>query len=324
MKFDFLNTIKRSKVFLLFFTIFWLFGCTQENKNSHVNKTGYAKVNCGKLFYQKFGSGEPIVILHGGPGHLDHTYLLPQMLELAKDYELIFYDQRGSGRSLDAKISSDYVNLDRFADDLEELRHALKLKKVTLIGHSFGGILAMHYAAKHPEAIFALILLNSAPANYSGVQKFISELIKRRKYIENEIPSLSKYEELEKSDSEQISKMFEILFSVYFYNPKNVELLTLKMDKASVLSGSKVANEMSKTVWLNPNFNLLSPLKHFQAPTLIIHGDQDPIPISAAQDIENTIPESTAVYLEHCGHFPYIEKPDELFKAIRSFLNNIK
>lgn len=65
------------------------------------SKSGYISVESGKLFYQRFGKGDPIIIVHSGPG-LDHGYLLPQMLELAKDHALIFYDRKGSGRSLEA------------------------------------------------------------------------------------------------------------------------------------------------------------------------------------------------------------------------------
>ena len=316
-----MNVIKQSKVFIFFFAIFLLFGCSQDNQNLQVEKSGYVNVKCGKLFYKRFGSGEPIVVLHGGPG-LDHNYLLPQLLELSKDYELIFYDQRGSGKSLDAKIDSYYVNLDRFSDDLEELRLALNLKKITVIGHCFGGTFAAYYAIKYPESISSLILWDCAPVDYNGSQKFVNDAAKRWKHIEDKISPLFKYEELEKSSSEQINKMFEMAFSTYFYDPKNVKFLTLKMSKASHMSGFKVSEEMDKTVWLNPKFNLFPSLKNLQIPTLIIHAKQDVFPISTARDLENTIPKSKAVYLDRCGHFSYIEKADEVFKAIRSFLSD--
>ncbi|MDR1335170.1 MAG: alpha/beta hydrolase [Holosporaceae bacterium] len=87
-----------------------LIGCSSNDQPSQIRESGYVNVERGRLFYEKFGSGEPIIIIHGGPG-LDHSYLLPQMLELAKDHELIFYDQRGSGKSFDAEISSAYNRL---------------------------------------------------------------------------------------------------------------------------------------------------------------------------------------------------------------------
>ncbi len=72
---------------------------TSNHQWASFSKSGHISVESGKLFYQRFGKGDPIIVVHGGPG-LDQGYLLPQMLELAKDHEVIFYDQRGSGRSL--------------------------------------------------------------------------------------------------------------------------------------------------------------------------------------------------------------------------------
>lgn len=101
--------------------------------------SGYVTVWEDKLFYQKFGSGQPLLIIHGGPG-LDHTYLLPQMLERAEDYELIFYDQRGCGASLNENFNSNYINIEQFLEDIECLRTEFGYKKMSVLGHSFGGM----------------------------------------------------------------------------------------------------------------------------------------------------------------------------------------
>jgi proline iminopeptidase len=113
-----------------------------------------------KLFSQSFGTGTPIIVVHGGPG-LDHAYFLPQMLELAKDHQLIFYDQRGSGKSLETELSPELMNVNQFIQDLEDLRKDLGLNSFVLLGHSWGGELAMHYAVTYPESISALILMRA-------------------------------------------------------------------------------------------------------------------------------------------------------------------
>ncbi len=121
--------------------LFVITGCNKIGYNNIINSqqqvysqgSGYIAVESGRLFYQRFGKGDPIIVVHSGPG-LDQGYLLPQMLELAKDHEVIFYDQRGSGRSLEAGIDPKYVSSDQFAKDLESLRLELDLKKVALIG----------------------------------------------------------------------------------------------------------------------------------------------------------------------------------------------
>ena len=285
--------------------------------------SGYINVDSGRLFYQKFGTGEPMVIVHGGPG-LDQNYLLPQMLELAKDHELIFYDQRGSGNSLEASINSKYVNLDQFSDDLEKLRSQLGLTKFILLGHSWGGLLSMDYAIKHPENVSSLILLNSAPADYKGQKSFMNEFAIRTMLINNKIATLFDYNKFKMLDANQINDLYRKLFVIYFKDKNKVKNLTLKMSKGSAVGGFRIMPLMSRTVWLKPEFDLFPGLRKMKIPTLVVHGNQDVIPAYTAKEISEAISGSEIAYLNNCGHFPYIEAPVDLFKSIRSFLDKVK
>ncbi len=303
---------------------FALCDCTALNnktalKHAQSNQSGYVHVDGGKLFYKKFGSGSPVIVLHGGPG-LDQEYLLPQMLELAKDYEVIFYDQRGSGQSLATKIDPTCINIHQFVKDLDTLRKHMGVKKFTLVGHSWGGFLAMNYAVKYPQHLSNLILLNTCPADFKGQQGFVNEFMKRTKPIANQISPLSDYNLFEKLKKEEISKLYRTLFSVYFYNPNEVEKLNLNMAEASSQSGFKVHEHMSKTDFLTDNINLFPKLKTLKVPTLIVHGNQDLMPAWTAQAIQKAVSNSEIVYLEQCGHFSYIEKPVELFSKMRNFM----
>lgn len=303
-------------------------GChTPQDKNSisghlpiNSSKSGYVVVESGRLFYQRFGKGDPIIVVHGGPG-LDQSYLLPQMLELAQDHEVIFYDQRGSGRSLEASIEAKYVSSEQFARDLETLRLKLNLKKVALIGHSWGGFLSMNYAIKYPDNVSSLILVGSAPADYKGQKAFDDEVNKRTQGIKNKIDPLFNYKVLNTLTKEQINQSYRDLFSVYFENPVNVEKLTLDMSKESAVGRFNVSSLMFKTSYFKPECNLMPALRKLNVPTLIIHGNQDIVPVDTAKDIQKAIPGSKGLYLNDCGHFPYIEKPSELFSSIRSFLS---
>ncbi|MCL5260930.1 MAG: alpha/beta fold hydrolase [Gammaproteobacteria bacterium] len=277
----------------------------------------YISVKHGKIFYQKFGAGSPIVILHGGPG-LDQSYLLPQMLELSKDHEIIFYDQRGSGKSLNTPLTLDYINIDQFYDDLEALRKRLGLKQFILLGHSWGSTLAMYYAAKYPNYISKLILLNSAPVNFVGLRMLMSEFKKRTIPINNKITALTNYNEFEKLNTQEVINLYRILFSVYFYDASKVNKLTLQMNKVSAVSGFKVMDLISASQ--GPDFNLLPILKTIKAPTLIVHGAEDIMPTQIAQQINDGIPNSQLVYLPECGHFSFVEQPTGLFAAIQQFL----
>lgn len=283
---------------------------------------GYISVKSGKLFYNKYGSGSPIVILHGGPG-LDHTYLLPQMLELAKNYTLIFYDQRGSGKSLDTPMTSRYINIEQFTQDLEELRNHWEFDKIILAGHSWGGLLAMKYAIDYPQHVSHLMLWNTAPADYKGGEAFVKESGSRmKKLMATNVYALFDYEKFTKLRNADANELYRNLFATYFYDYNKVSELNLHFDVRSTKSGFKVMTEISKNFWCSKDINLFPKLKKLDIPTLIIHGEQDVVPLWTAKDTAKAISKSKIIVLEKCGHFAYIEQPEKFFTGVREFLND--
>lgn len=290
--------------------------------NAEELKEGFVSVKEGKLFYREAGKGVPLIVLHGGPG-LSQDYLLPQLYKLAENNLVIFYDQRGSGRSLETKLDADHINIDQFVEDLETLRTSLGLDKFILMGHSWGGFLAMQYATLHQENLMGLILLDTAPADYKGQKAFVDEFGLRTKDIHNDIKPIFSYEDFKELNAVQISDLYRKLFSVYFYNPKEVKDLSLNFSVASAQSGFRVMEEMSKTDWLQPNIDLFPSLKKLSVPTFILHGKQDIVPAWTAQEIKDAIPRSEIVVLDHSDHFPYIEQPSQFFYELNNFLRKI-
>ena len=287
---------------------------TENLEQPEVTQSGYVEVDGGTLYFQRFGSGEPIVVLHGGPG-MDQGYLLPQMLELAKDHEVIFYDQRGSGKSLDTEISPQYINIERFTQDLEQLRLGLGLKKFALMGHSWGCKFAINYSAKHPDAVSSLILLNPGWACDKGKELFFKEFAKRIEPIKNALEPFFKYEDFEKLNDQEIRDLYKMLLSVYFYDTRNLEYLTLTINKISELRGLRCREILN-----SKSLNLFPTLNSLRVPTLIVHANQDFVPKQTVQEIKEAISDAQIVYLEQCGHFSHVERPKELFSAIREFL----
>ena len=121
-------------------------------------RQGLLSLETARIFYEVVGEGEPIIVVHGGPG-LDHEYLQPGLDALAIRSTLIYYDQRGTGRSA-AALDSTAINLDAFIEDIDALRQALGYERVSVLAHSWGALLGIEYAARHPEAIRGLILMN--------------------------------------------------------------------------------------------------------------------------------------------------------------------
>jgi proline iminopeptidase len=306
-------------VLALLFTGIGFAGFANEQSQQ---QEGFVKIKDGCLYYHEMGEGVPIIFVHGGPG-LHHGYLLPQLSQLAVNHKLIFYDQRGSGKSLETPLDEEHINIHQFVEDLEDLRKSLGLNKFILMGHSWGGFLAMQYAVDHQDNLIGLILLDSLPADYKGQRAFMDEFEARTKNIHDDIKPLFSYEEFKKLDAIQISDVHRKLFSVYIYNPEDVKELSLNFGVESGQSGFKVMEKMS-TSWLQPNTNLFPCLKKLSVPTFILHGKQDIVPVWTAQEIKDAIPQSEIVVLDECDHFPYIEKPSQFFTELNNFLDKLQ
>ena len=127
-------------------------------------------VGTASLYSRDIGRGQPIIVLHGGPD-FDHGYLLPDLDRLADAFRLIYYDQRGRGRSAD-HVQPEDVTLASDIDDLDKVRQHFQLQSAALLGHSWGAVLALEYALRHPTRVSHLILMNPAPASASDVAVF--------------------------------------------------------------------------------------------------------------------------------------------------------
>lgn len=284
---------------------------------------GFIPVNGGKLHYQEFGKRDnyPIIVVHGGPG-LDSTYLLPQMATLGNKNFVTFYDQRGSGKSLGFALNEKNINVPTFVADLNAVRKHLKASKVIILAHSWGAILGMCYAIEHPEHVAALILVSGAPSSSQGFEIFIQEYSQRTKHLQSEFTKITESKAFLAGEPKVVEDYFRKVFSVYFYKPTDVSKLTIKFTQQSALDGRKVGDILGAT-YLS-NYNLTAQLQQLQVPVLILHGEQDIVPISTAIQTHEAIPHSKMVSFKECDHFPYIEKPALFFDEINTFISNVK
>jgi proline iminopeptidase len=298
--------------------VFLLFQVVLAQNN--YSKGELVKINGTKLFVKTMGSGEPIVMVHGGPG-FNYLYFLPQFKELAKHYKLIFYDQRVCGKSSE-DLDSSSITIENFVNDLEGIRRLFGLKKMILFGHSWGGFLAMKYAIKYPKNLKSLILSNPTPANsrlrdqtYTQIgprttQKDIAE--------KKEITSTKKFVD---KDPETMVKYFKNLFGPAFYNRKYIDSLNLKFPP-----DYKKRNNLLNYLFKDPSFikyDLTKELYKIKCPTLIVTGDYDIMVPESNQIIHRTIVNSKLVILKHCGHFPFVEDKKEYFAVLENFLASI-
>jgi proline iminopeptidase len=291
-----------------------LLGC-----NTMINyefKESFIKNNDIELYLKSFGQGDPIIIIHGGPG-FDHIHMLP-FKKLADKYQVIFYDQRTTGKS-SGNPDSLSITVDKFVSDLESIRKGLGLNKIILIGHSWGARLSMEYAIKYSMNLDKLILLSP-----SGTMDFMNQYLENiQKKTDEE--SRIKIKEIEKSDSfknrelKTIENYYNISIKPFFYVKNKSKLLDLTMLEKTAKNQSIVAELLIKEIMPK---NILNDLKGISCPALIIHGESDPLPIEVPQEVHKNIPNSKMIVLEKTGHFMFAETPEQTITAIREFLKD--
>jgi proline iminopeptidase len=294
--------------------VFLLFQVVLAQNN--YSKGELVKINGAKLFVKTMGSGEPIVMVHDGPG-FNYLYFLPQFKELAKHYMLIFYDQRASGKS-SADVDSNSITMDNFVKDLEGIRKLFGLKKMNLFGHSWGGLIAMNYAIKYPQNLRALILSNTTPAKASLRNKIYYILSSRSTKEEgNELRKITSSNGYKEKDPKVMENFYKLLFAPAFYNKKYVDSLNIILPP----DNEKKNNLLSLLPLFDYDINF--QLQFVKCPTLIITGDYDIMPPEANEEIHKDIKSSKLVTLKHCGHFPFVEDKKEYFAVLENFLASI-
>lgn len=285
--------------------------------------TGFTTTTDVPLYWCAYGAegGERILLLHGGPG-AHHDYLLPQMLRIGTDgsRDLIFYDQRGGGRSRsDSREFEGHITWETHVFDLERLIGELGVKPLTIVGYSWGGLLALLYsreaaAGRVSPAPHRLVLIDPAPTSRSYRDQFEREFARRQASPEVQAlrEQLAASGMRERDNAAYRQRSFELSVAGYFADPT----------AAHDLTPFRVAGRVQQSVWQSlGDYDLLADefFRRISASTLIIHGREDPIPVESSRACASALG-ATLVVIDKCGHVPYVESPDALFEAIDEFL----
>ena len=276
------------------------------------------EVNGTELFVKRMGAGEPIVIVHGGPV-LEHGYLLPHLEPLAEGYELIFFDQRLSGRSA-GSVDPESVRLATFVDDIEALREVLGLGPIHLMGHSWGGMLAMRYAIRYGDNLRSLILLDSMAASselWRAEEAAVAESISPEEAAELE--ALRQSEGIQQRRPDAIENLLRTTFRLQFADPAKVDLLEIYVpDDYVSRSGQFGAIGVDLA-----EFDLREELAAIDVPTLVLYGAEEPGVTIGGAAIADAIPGATLETIPDAGHFPFIENPSVFLAVVRGFLSRV-
>jgi len=269
-------------------------------------REGMVAVRGVELFVRRVGQGPPTVVLHGGPG-AHHDYLLPGFDALADGRELIYYDQRGGGRSPVARDVA--VGWTEQVADLDALRTVWGLEQLTLAGYSWGGLLALLYALSHPGRVGRLALISPAPAWRSARDQFEGTFARRNldPAFQEARRQLRESGLRERDPAAFQQRIFELSVAPYFFDP----------ERARDLTPFRVTGRTQQEVWQSlGNFDLRPRLPELRGiPALVLHGEEDPIPIEAARTAAGLIGAEFHA-LPRCGHVPYVEA----FEAFRTLV----
>ncbi len=260
-------------------------------------------VNNTQLFYEEFGSRpEKIVFSHGLL--MDHTMFAAQQAAFAPGYRVISYDHRGQGNSPEAASSYD---MDTIAEDAAALIVALKASPCHFAGLSMGGFAGMRLAARRPELVKTLTLMNTGaqrePLSGRVRYNFLAQLVKlvgTQPFTSIAVKELFGKSTRASSDPTQQAMLKEWTAKLAS-RPKNV---------ARALLGVMNRPEFSK-----------DELARIQCPTLIIAGDDDTAqPLIVSERMAQAIPNARLVRIPACGHSSSLEQPDAVINAMRELM----
>lgn len=275
---------------------------------------GLRKINGTSLFVLVKGSGDPIIVIHGGPG-LNHSYFIPFLEGLEKSKQVIYYDQRACGKS--TTPSPDSISIKFLVDDIDAIRKELKVEKLNILAHSWGAVLAAHYASQYPDHVKRIIFSNPAMLSRDFDQE-AAALVKQKTTTADSVERANIFGS-GTLDPKKYEALLRISFRISSHDRANVSKLDLNLPENFLDANRALFNALMK----DPGFNsdMYKVLPSFKFPVLIIHGQSDVIPQRSIEQLEKGLPDDKLIIFKKSGHFPFVEETDAYIAAVLKFLN---
>jgi proline-specific peptidase len=267
------------------------------------------------LYVKVVGRGYPLVLMHGGPS-ADHTTMLP-FRRLADRFTLVFYDHRCNGRSVGAPVTS--MTWENLTADADALRQRLGFRRWAVLGHSFGGHVALEYALRYPDRLSHLVLLDTG-GDSRWSQRNAPDLLARRGYSAETVELVRRWFNGEFTPKEYF-RIFMRIGDAYCYQP-SWSLLA----RALVEGGWRASMRPKAFVFsgrhLLEGWTVMDRLGGITAPTLVMAGRDDFVfPPECQRELAAGIPDARLRIVERAGHNPHLEQPTEVMEAVREFVS---
>ena len=277
-----------------------------------------------RLFYKVEGSGpQVLVVVHGGPGNSLES-VRGDFERLANGRTVIYYDQRGNGRS-DLIDEEQKLSISHQIADLDAVRRHFRLEKMTLLGNSWGGFLISAYAAAHPDRVERLILDVPAPPRLQQLEQMGDEITRRVNLTRSEaerkrLAHLYRTWRSAKDPMTNCQAFYGAILVAYTFNGRQIP-----PHKGDLCSGPVEAvrrqQVINNTIWrLLGDFDYRPAVRKVTAPVLVIHGVADVIPVEGSEDWAKSYPNARLLLVQRAGHLVHLEQPDIFFGAVEQFL----
>ncbi len=265
------------------------------------------------LFVEVIGHGYPLVLMHGGPG-LDHTTLLP-LRPLADQFTLAFYDHRCNGRSVGAPVSS--MTFENLTADADALRQALGFDQWAVLGHSFGGNVALEYALRYPQRLSHLILMNTGGDQW-WVNHNAPELLAKRGYRASAVQAARRFYNGQLAPGEFLPTIMRFSSAYNYHN----SLLSVVQ---GVIAGHIPKMRPEALIFgyrqLLKRWTVMERLGEIRVPTLVVAGRYDFLfPTEHQVALAAGIANAHLQIIECAGHNPHMERPADVMQAVKGFL----
>jgi proline iminopeptidase len=287
-------------------------------------------LNGVRLYYRVAGASDqtPVVFLHGGPGYNSHSFATLAGPRLENDLKMIYFDQRGSGRS--ERPWTQAYSIDILVQDIEALRQRLGAPRIALIGHSFGGTLALEYAARYPEHVSRIVFVDGLSDGPASIRSWRGRLGK----FKPEAAKTAPVSGTNPSDSDRVCAEAKANMNfvnqttgkdgkAFFDSMQFVDQeIRKKQDAIDEKSGLKNTGELSNALFSGGlacyRFTQHSRLT---MPVLVIGGRHDgAIGMQPMRELAAKLPHATLSEYEQSAHFPYLEEPDRFAAEVIGFL----
>ncbi len=254
------------------------------------------------LFVRSAGEGRTLITAHGGPG-MTHDHL--EVLERLDELRVVSWDQRGVGRS-ETPTDDTAWGLADYVADLERVREWTGAETVDLLGHSWGGVVVMAYAATHPERVRTLVLVGSTGVTRDGHSRATTAIGRRRL----QLTESSRMPETPPEGLDPSCVRWWQNIAIFYRDPESFT--------AHDLPGTCHPDVLTKTWDAVGQYDLRPGLAALKAPTLLIFGSVDPLRVNA-DTLAAALPVAGPTWIEGCGHRPMHECPDQFFPLLEHF-----